>query len=220
MEEMNIFKKLRTEQTTKTKTVNRRGKEQEIKTHLSQKELAEEMNIDQSSISKAENGKGVTLGIIEAYHDYFGIPYDTLCGKTDTEYSENININLEYGLTDKALDTIKSLSPVARSMLNVFLSKGAETENFFYQLADVGYSMVSRLAETSPDKDHLNKGDKTYQSLRQVMADFFLEYMHTMNMGDLLKVLVQIEKQEQLFTEYQCSEEHIKELEEYMQESH
>lgn len=234
MKEQNIFKELRLKRTEQT-VMQREGKKTAVKKPLSQSALARELGINQATVSEAENlsiekGQYPAIATLVAYSKYFHVPYSTLLGETDTEKLDNIKINKEYGLTDKALATIKNLSPVARSMLNVFLSNSSlgndsrtgynNVEHFFYSLADIGYSMVNRLAEVSPDKDHLNKDDDVYRLLRQKMADLFMDYMHTLKMGDLINVLVQIEKQEQWLDEYRDSEENIRDMEEYMQENH
>lgn len=225
----NIFKRLRLEKTERI-VMRGEGKKIEVPKPLTTTQLAKELNLSQSTVDNAENGKIPSLFTVSAYHDYFNVPYSTLLGETDTEELDNIKINKEYGLTDKTLATIKNLSPIARSMLNVFLSNSSldndsktdynNVEFFFYNLADIGYSMVNRLAEVSSDKDHLNKDDDVYRLLRQKMTDLFMDYMHTLKMGDLINVLVQIEKQEQWLGEYRDSEENIRDMEEYMQENH
>lgn len=225
----NIFKRLRLEKTERT-VMRGEGKKIAVKKPLTTAQLAKELHISQSTVDNAENEKNLSLSTVIAYHDYFNIPYSTFLGETDTEKLNNIKINKKYGLTDKALATIKNLSPIARSMLNVFLSNSSldndsrtgynNVEHFFYSLADIGYSMVNRLAEVSPDKDHLNKDDDVYRLLRQKMADLFMDYMHTLKMGDLISVLIQIEKQEQWLDEYRDSEENIRDMEEYVQENH
>ncbi len=117
MEEQNIFKKLRLERTEKT-VMQGKGKNIAVRKPLSQTALAKELGINQATVSEAENlsiekHQYPAFATLMAYKEYFHIPIATLVGETDTEKLDNIKINLEYGLTDKALATIKSLSPVA-----------------------------------------------------------------------------------------------------------
>lgn len=188
----NIFKRLRLEKTERT-VMRGEGRKIAVKKPLTTTQLAKELNISQSTVDNAEKGIILSLSTIIAYHEYFHIPYSTLLGETECENIDNLHINMELGLSDASIATIKSLSPIARAMLNTFLGKNGNTELFFYNLADSIYSMTEHLIQNGN-----NKNEDGYLKLKQTAVDFFLDYMKNITFGDLKNVLLQLEYQQDL----------------------
>ena len=61
-----------------------RLKELRIKKHISQVKLAMDLNMNQNSISRYENGeREADYETLIAYEDYFGVSVDYLLGRTD-----------------------------------------------------------------------------------------------------------------------------------------
>ena len=75
----NIFKELRLKHTKET-VMRGKGKKIPVEKPLSQTKLADELHISQSTLDKAEKNGTASFSTIEAYHDYFKIPYSTLLG--------------------------------------------------------------------------------------------------------------------------------------------
>lgn len=188
--EENIFKWLRLNRTEETVS-RREGKTVEVKKPFSTTKLAQKLHISQSTVDKAENGISLSLSTVEAYHDYFHVPYSALLGELDILDTGNLNINKELGLSDNSISSIKGLSPIALAMLNVFIGKGKDTEAFLYSLADITFSIGHCL-----ERNGNNKNDIEYQNLRNRVINLFMDYMHLFSFKDFRQVLRQIEKRQ------------------------
>ena len=199
----NIFKKLRLEKTEKT-VMRGEGKKIAVKKPLTTTELAKELNISQATVDNAENGILKSLSTVIAYHDYFNIPYSTLMEESESESIDNIHINMELGLSDNSISTIKSLSPISLAMLNSFLGKGEYAELFFYNLADIIFSMTEQLKENG-----YNKNENGYLQLRQQATHLFTDYMKTISFKDLGKILLQLEHQQNLIDEIKNTDTNV-----------
>jgi len=188
----NIFKALRLTKTEKV-VMRGEGKKIAVKKPLTTTELAKELHLSQPTVDNAENGKITSLSTVMAYHEYFKVPYSTLLGETECKSIDNLHINMELGLSDNSISSIKSLSPIALSMLNCFLGKGEYTELFFYQLADMVFSMTEQLKQNG-----YNKNEQGYLFLKQQSTDLFVNYMKNISFKDLEKILLQLEHQQEL----------------------
>lgn len=189
--EDNVYKRLRLEKTKKT-VMRGEGKTIPVEKPFSQTELAEQLHISQSTLDKAENGELPSLSTVTAYHDFFHVPYSTLLGETDTYDSDNLHLNKELGLSDDCIATIKNLPPISLAMLNCFLGKKEYTELFFYNLADIIYSMSIQLTQNGNDS-----GESGYLRLRQHAEQLLIDYVKTLTDKDLKKVLTQLDQQQQ-----------------------
>lgn len=198
----NIFKELRLKHTKET-VMRGAGKKIPVEKPLSQTKLAKELHISQSTLDKAEKNGTASFSTIEAYHDYFKIPYSTLLGETECEKTHNVHINMELGLSDDSISTLKSLSTVSLSMLNVFLGHGEKTELFFYNLANIIYSMTEQLKQNGNTKN-----DYGYMQLRQMSQDLFMDYMKNITFHDLKKVLLEMEAQQEALVRDENSTQH------------
>lgn len=196
----NIFKTLRLTKTEKI-VMRGEGKKIAVKKPLTTTELAKEMNLSQSTVDNAENGILKSLATITAYHNRFKIPYSTLLGETETEDINNFHINIELGLSDNSISTIKSLSPISLAMLNCFLGKGPCTELFFYSLANTIFSMAEELKQNGN-----NKNDNGYLLLKQRISNLFTDYMKSITFKDLEKILMQLEHQQELIDSIDISD--------------
>lgn len=188
----NIFKQLRLKKTERT-VMRGEGKKIAVKKPFTTTQLAKELHISQSTVDNAENGEIPSLSTVTAYHNYFHVPYSTLLGETECENIDNLHINMELGLSDASITTIKSLSPIARAMLNTFLVQSENTELLFNNLADIIYSMTERLKQNGN-----NKNEDDYLKLKQMAVDLFLNHMKNITFGDLKNVLLQLEHQQEL----------------------
>lgn len=210
--EENIFKWLRLNKTEETLS-RREGKTVEIKRPFSTTKLAKELHISQSTLDKAENDKSLSLSTVEAYHNYFHVPYSALMGEMDILDTNNLNINKELGLSDNSISSIKGLSPIALAMLNIFIDKGNDLETFLYSLANITFSIRSCLKQNGNNKNAIE-----YQNLRIKAANLFMEYMHLFTFKDFRKVLQKIEKQqieEEIRIKEQMIDEAIKSSEDF-----
>lgn len=188
--EENIFKWLRLNRTEETVS-RREGKTVKVKKPYSTTKLAQELHISQSTVDKAENDISLSLSTVEAYHNYFHVPYSTLLGEMDILDTNNLKINEELGLSNNSISSIKELSPIALAMLDVFIGKGKDTEAFLYSLADITFSIRNCLKRNGN-----NKNDIEYQDMRKKAANLFMEYMHLFSFKDFRQTLQQIEKQQ------------------------
>ena len=188
----NIFKTLRLKKTEKT-VMRGEGKKIAVKKPLTTTELAKKLNISQATVDNAENGILKSLSTVIAYHDFFHVPYSTLLEETECENIENLHINMELGLSDNSIASIKSLSPISLAMLNCFLGKGVHTELFFLNLSSTIFSMTECLKENGNDKT-----DSGYLLLKQHAINLFTNYMKDITFKDLEKVLSQLEHEQEL----------------------
>lgn len=108
---MNIFKELR-----EKKTIGRWNEP------YTQSALAKAMGIKQQTVAKAENGHSPSYNTVKKYHEYFGVPYNSLFGEGRALEEKNSNISKELNLSDESINTIKQLSPIALSLLDTMLS--------------------------------------------------------------------------------------------------
>lgn len=197
----NIFKTLRLTRTERT-VMRGEGKKIAVKKPFTTTQLAEELHISQATVDNAENGTKLSLSTVIAYHDYFHVPYSTLLGETECIEIDNIHINMELGLSDNCISSIKSLSPISLAMLNTFLGKGEYTELFFYSLANVIFSMTEHLKENGNDKS-----ENGYLLLKQHATDLFIDYMKNITFKDLKKILLQLEYQQKLINNIENSDD-------------
>lgn len=89
---------------------------------FTQSTLAKKMGIKQQTIAKAENGDTPSYKTVKKYHEYFGVPYNSLFGEGTALEEKNTNISKELHLSDEAINTIKQLSPNALALLDTILS--------------------------------------------------------------------------------------------------
>jgi transcriptional regulator with XRE-family HTH domain len=77
---------------------------------ISQQKLSEELGLTKSTISLYEQGDNVPdIKNLAKIAEYFDVPYDYLLGKTDSQTRENIDISNETGLSDDAIQVLRSL---------------------------------------------------------------------------------------------------------------
>ena len=196
----NIFKQLRLERTEET-VMRGEGKSIEVKRPYTGTRLAKELNISQTTLDNVENGKSPSLAVVEAYHKYFKIPYSTLLGETSIEDINNFNINMELGLTDASIATIKGMNPISLAMLNAFLSKEEDTIYFLGNLAENVYSMTEYLIQNGNDKS-----DPKYIKMRDITKELFMDYMRNITFKDLKDVLLKMEHQQQIIDTLQAEQ--------------
>ena len=90
------------------------------------KDLAKELGIAAPKISKLENGKRkASLSELQAYHNYFNVPYEYLLGESKSRHYENMVVSDEIGLSSESIETIKKIkeNPTYRRILNIFIEK-------------------------------------------------------------------------------------------------
>lgn len=87
---------------------------------ISQKELAEAIGVTKSTISLYENGDNVPdIKTFTKIADFYGVCYDYLLGKTDSQKREYIEASRQYGLTDKACECLEMLAASPNVILKV-----------------------------------------------------------------------------------------------------
>ena len=110
----NVFKKLRMEKNP-SEMEDFKGKD-----------LAKELGIAAPKISELENGKRkASLSALQAYHNYFNVPYEYLLGESKSRHYENMVVSDEIGLSSESIETIKKIkeNPTYRRILNIFIEK-------------------------------------------------------------------------------------------------
>ena len=110
----NVFKKLRMEKNP-SEMEDFKGKD-----------LAKELGIAAPKISELENGKRkASLSELQAYHNYFNVPYEYLLGESKSRHYENMVVSDEIGLSSESIETIKKIkeNPTYRRILNISTSK-------------------------------------------------------------------------------------------------
>jgi transcriptional regulator with XRE-family HTH domain len=106
-----------------------RLKELRVKTGLSQKDFASLLGIENSKFNKWENGKSQPdYETVRMLADHFGVSTDYLLGNTDIRNPENKALTSELGLSETAIEVLKSLGRIRvkefsehdqRTLLNV-----------------------------------------------------------------------------------------------------
>ena len=110
----NVFKKLRMEKNP-SEMEDFKGKD-----------LAKELGIAAHKISELENVKiKASLSELQAYHNYFNVPYEYLLGESKSRHYENMVVSDEIGLSSESIETIKKIkeNPTYRRILNIFIEK-------------------------------------------------------------------------------------------------
>lgn len=76
---------------------------------LSQSDLAKELNISRGSVSFYENGsRSPDIKVLADICNYFHVTSDYMIGLSDNKTIESSNIGVEIGLTDEAINVLKS----------------------------------------------------------------------------------------------------------------
>jgi transcriptional regulator with XRE-family HTH domain len=85
-------------------TINERISDLRVMSGLSQKELAERIDIPTSTLSRIEQGKisNVSNDVLIKIADFFNVSADYLLGLTDVKFKKNVEL-AELGLSNKAL---------------------------------------------------------------------------------------------------------------------
>jgi transcriptional regulator with XRE-family HTH domain len=106
-----------------------RLKELRLETGFSQKEFADEFGIENSKYNKWENGKNKPdFDTVCMLAKHFDVPTDYLMGIADIRNSKNQFLITELGLSEEAIDVLKSLGSIRvkefsehdqRTLLNV-----------------------------------------------------------------------------------------------------
>lgn len=158
----NIFKELRLKH-TKMKNTNKA---------FTQTYLAELLGISQQTVDKIEHGYAPSYNTVKVYHDYFHVPYETLFGQGGIAFEpQNISISKELGLSDQAINNIRTLSPRSLAMLDALLSNkfsNLELANLFNYL----HSMDNYLQE----KGH-SKLDSAYVRYKYFLLEELSTYL-------------------------------------------
>ena len=108
---------------------------------LSQTDLANEMGLVRSHISKLESGKtNPTLDDYIYYHDKFGVTIEYLLGETMAKKPKNLRVGADLGVTDAVADTMTDIRRASSkeydysAVLNAFIGNGVNTFNFISEI--------------------------------------------------------------------------------------
>lgn len=151
--------------------------------NLSQRELCKKTGITKNDISMLESGdKLLSLFHIQAYRNYFldshdiALSVDYLMGFTDIMENNNMDFQNEIGLSNDALETLKTLcgknetySKLAIDTLNVLL---ADMDRFVSILLNTRLiitpeTWVPCIAINNVDNDEKNNDTAYYENLAQ-----------------------------------------------------
>lgn len=121
--------------------IGKRIREQRKKKGMSQVDLSHMLRVNDSTISKYENGDAsVPLDTLITIADIFDVSVDYLLGRSESAAIENYAIGHELGLTDETIETLKYIKQISDEyrnyikLINAFLSDRSDTYNFFEQL--------------------------------------------------------------------------------------
>ena len=111
------------------------------KDELSQTDLANEMGLVRSHISKLESGKtNPTLEDYIYYHDKFGVTIEYLLGETNSKKPKNMRVGRDLGVTDAVADTMTDIRKASSkeydysAVLNAFIGNGENTFSFISEI--------------------------------------------------------------------------------------
>ncbi len=111
------------------------------KDELSQTDLANEMGLVRSHISKLESGKNnPTLEDYIYYHGKFGVTIEYLLGETNSKKPKNMRVGKDLGVTDAVADTMKDIRDASSkefdysAVLNAFIGNGENTFSFISEI--------------------------------------------------------------------------------------
>ncbi|MGI6011749.1 MAG: helix-turn-helix domain-containing protein [Ruminococcus sp.] len=83
------------------------------------KDLAKEIGIAAPKISELENDRRrPSLSELQAYHNYFNVPYEYLLGENNSRYYENMTLSDEIGLTGDSIHHLKRIYKSFKSYPN------------------------------------------------------------------------------------------------------
>lgn len=122
---------------------------------ITQESLADILNVKTSTVSGYESGyRSLDIEKLNIISKYFNVPADYLLGITGTKKRENININIDLGLEDKAIEVLKKIKKSASSdpnlwffhqqyldVVNLFLSD--DDLKFFSSVFDYAFARYS-----------------------------------------------------------------------------
>ena len=151
------------------------------KDELSQTDLANEMGLVRSHISKLESGKtNPTLEDYIYYHGKFGVTIEYLLGETNSKKPKNMRVGKDLGVTDAVADTMKDIRDASSkeydysAVLNAFIGNG---ENTFSFISEIFACLVS---------EHVNGRNATNDAL---MISNILNYLEKYVKPQLTEVL-------------------------------
>ena len=89
------------------------------------KQLSLDLGISAPKISELEHGRKASLTELQAYHNYFKVPYEYLLGEVDSPHYEYMVASKDLGLNGESLKTLRTLTknPTYARILNSFIKK-------------------------------------------------------------------------------------------------
>ena len=150
------------------------------------KQMSPTVKISDGTMSNIENGHiHPSFEVLKCYHDYFKVPYETLMGEGGiAKKPEHMIASAELGLSDEALDTIKSLPPDSLEMLNALIGNNKYTvlflQNMLMNLHKL-YELCEELHEQYQLEERASKDlfleIERYVMKREALASSMIHYL-------------------------------------------
>lgn len=78
------------------------------KTIYTQRELAKKLGLSHAAIGYYETGvRSLPIKALKAYHHFFKVSYEYLLGESDSKKIQNIKVQEELGLSERAIDVLR-----------------------------------------------------------------------------------------------------------------
>ena len=187
LDDITIFKKLRDDLNEK--------RLDEGKPMLTGKDLAKKFSVSEGTISNIEKGeRPPSYEVLKSYHKFFNVPYETLMGEGGiAKKPEHVIASAELGLSDEALDTIKSLTPDLLEMLNALISNGRATALLLHSILTNLHDF--HLLSEQPQEYFLCSETEYYTIKRTQFADSIARYLLDQPYNKLKKQFKRIDKE-------------------------
>gem|GEM_PF-7132565 len=166
MQEENVFRKLRHEYDTEMKD-------------FTATQLAQMIGLSKRVISQVEHDGNASLSTLEAYHNFFKVPFEYLLGyKGSTRHCKNMSIGKATGLSDKAIENLISCKKIQ-----------SETEIPFCNTASeiIGHPQFIKLIQLIIELKNTRKNQPTLAEELDVQTDVMLEKYSRKPKNPLLK---------------------------------
>ncbi len=161
------------------------------------KQMSPTVKISDGTMSNIENGHiHPSFEVLKCYHDYFKVPYETLMGEGGiAKKPEHMIASAELGLSDEALDTIKSLLPDSLEMLNALIGNKEYTTLFLHNML-MNLHELYELSE-HPKEDVGMSNAELYTKARRALEDSMTRYLLDQPYTNLKRKFKRIDKEKE-----------------------
>lgn len=154
---------------------------------LTQKKLAEQLGIGQTTIANYENGSRFpNPNILKSFADFFNVSIDYLVGRTENfeitnstivRFSDNKNIDYNKILNSYFVQLRNGDISKAKNMLLQLIKNNIKIEDIYYNIIEKSLIMIGDMWE----KNKISVGEEHYftEATKRVMSEVYFEYPKT-----------------------------------------